>query len=313
MPTAGWSLADAPAQTGRLAIVTGASGGLGFAAALGLARCGAEVILAGRSAAKGEAALSRITRLAPGAKVGFASLDLARLDSVAAFVRPLLDGGRAVDILVNNAGVMALPRRETTPDGFEKQFGVNYLGHFALTARLMPALLRAARPARIVALASLAHREGRIAFDDLQGARHYDPWTAYRQSKLAMLMFGLELAARAGAAGWPIESLAAHPGWAVTDIITNGPGEGRRTVKSAAMNLVFRLMGQSAEAGALPVLYAATAPEAVAGGYYGPVGGAREIKGPVGVAKIMPQALDAEARARLWAVSEDLVGVRFGR
>ena len=180
-------------------------------------------------------------------------LDLANLASVHAFAGRMLAALPALDTLVNNAGVMAPPARRTTADGFELQFGTNYLGHFALTARLMPALLRAEAGARVVQVSSVAHRRGRIAWDDLQSARRYNPWTAYSQSKLAMLMFALELARRAKAQGWPLVSVAAHPGWAATDLIANGLGGGAPGVKSRLLDAGFRLVAQSAADGGAAV------------------------------------------------------------
>ncbi len=292
------------------AVVTGATGGLGFETAAGLARAGAHVVLAGRDAAKGEAALARLQREVPGASVGFEMLDLASLASVQAFAGRVLAAGPALDTLVNNAGVMAPPARRTTADGFELQFGVNYLGHFALTARLMPALLRAEAGARVVQVSSVAHRRGRMAWDDLQGERRYNAWAAYSQSKLAMLIFALELARRAKAQGWPLVSIAAHPGWAATDLIANGPGGGGPSLKGRLLDAGFRLFAQSAADGALPLIHAAASPDAQAGGYYGP-NGLGEIKGPPGPARVMPQARDAEAGKRLWAVSETLTGISF--
>ncbi len=294
------------------AVVTGATGGLGFETAAGLARAGGHVVLAGRDAAKGQAALARLRREVPGATVEFEMLDLASLASVQAFAGRMLAAGPVLDTLVNNAGVMAPPARRTTADGFELQFGTNYLGHFALTARLMPALLRADAGARVVQVSSVAHRRGRIAWDDLQSERRYNPWAAYSQSKLAMLMFALELARRAKAQNWPLVSVAAHPGWAATDLIANGLGSGAPGVKSRLLDAGFRLVAQSAADGARPLVYAAASPNAQAGGYYGPAG-FREIKGPPGPARVMPQAQDAAAAARLWTVSETLAGVEFPR
>ncbi len=305
-----WGIEDAPRLDGRSAIVTGASGGLGFETALGLARRGAGVLLAARNAARAEAALQRLRAAVPDAEARVLPLDLADLGSVRSFADAVVTGGRPLDILVNNAGVMAYPTRRITRDGFEEQFGTNYLGHFALTGRLMPALLRAEGGGRVVSLASLAHVQGRIALDDLQGETRYDPWTAYRQSKLAMLIFARALQRRADAAGWPLRSVAAHPGWAVTDIISNGPGQGRTGLKPALMNAVFRLFGQSAADGALPILYAATAPDAEPGGYYGPTGRG-ERTGPVGPSRVMPQARDETVARALWDASERLTGVRF--
>ena len=293
-----------------VAIVTGATGGLGYATAVGLARTGARVVLAGRNPKKGTAALARLRREAGSAVASFELLDLASLASVAAFADRMMAAHPALDILVNNAGVMAPPSRQLTADGFELQFGTNYLGHFALTARLLPALLRSEGGARVVQVSSLAHRGAAIAWDDLQGERRYSGWKSYGQSKLAMLMFALELARRAAAHGWNLVSDAAHPGWAVTDIITNGPGGGTPGLKEHVMQAGFRLFGQSATDGARPIVYAATSPDAKAGGYYGPVGFG-EIKGASGPARIMPQAQDAEAGKRLWTVSETLTGVAF--
>ena len=307
-----WTIEDAPRLDGRLAVVTGASGGLGFETALGLARRGAAVVLAARDPAKAEAARGRIRAAVPGADLRLESLDLADLAAVRGFAEARLAADGALDILVNNAGVMAYPTRRLTRDGFEAQFGINYLGHFALTGLLLPALARAPGGGRVVSLASLAHVQGRLALDDLQGERHYDGWTAYRQSKLAMLVFARELQRRAEAAGWPLRSVAAHPGWAVTDIISNGPAEGRGGVKPALMNLAFRLLGQSAAAGALPILYAATMASAAPGGYYGPAGRG-ERTGPVGPSRVMPQACDPAAAEALWAASERLTGVVYGQ
>ena len=304
-----WTIEDAPRLDGRRALVTGASGGLGFETALGLARRGASVLLAARNPAKPEAALGRIRAAVPGADLRFSPLDLADLAAVGRCADAVVADGAPLDILVLNAGVMAYPTRRTTRDGFEEQFGTNYLGHFALTARLMPALLRAG--ARVVGVASLAHVGGRIALDDLQGERRYDPWTAYRQSKLAMLIFVRALQRRADDAGWSIRAVAAHPGWAVTDIISNGPAEGRGGLRPALMNLAFRLLGQSAAKGALPILYAAAAPEAEAGGYYGPTGRG-ERTGPVGPSRVMPQARDEAVARALWDASERLTGQTFG-
>ena len=288
-----------------LAIVTGATGGLGFETALGLAQAGHEVILAGRNPAKGEVALARLRRRAPNATTRFETLDVASLASVAAFA------GRIpgpIGVLVNNAGVMAPDRRQTTADGFELQTGTNYLGHFALTARLMPALR--AGQAHVVQVSSLAHRRAALHFDDLQGERSYSPWRQYGQSKLMMLMFARELERRGRAAGWGLRSNAAHPGWAVTDIIANGPGGGAPGLRERVMQGAFSVFGQSAAAGALPILYAALSPDAEGGGYYGP-SGLGEIRGSVSPSRVFPQAQDHQAAARLWDVSVALTGVQW--
>jgi NAD(P)-dependent dehydrogenase (short-subunit alcohol dehydrogenase family) len=303
---ADWTVADIPDQGGKLAVVTGATGGLGYQTAMRLAQAGAEVMLTGRNEAKGHQAVSKIRGQVPAAKINFETLDLANLASVADFARRFADLHSSLDLLINNAGVMALPTRQTTADGFEMQFGTNYLGHYALTARLLPRL-RSARQPRVVNLSSIAHRTGFIQFSDLQGERLYSPWKAYNQSKLAMLMFALELQRRSDAAGWNLMSNAAHPGWARTDLFANGPGAG---LLLFASQLAAPLLSQSAESGALPTLYAATSPQAEGGGYYGP-NGLSELKGPPAPAWIMPQARDKAGAARLWALSQQLTGVSF--
>jgi len=299
-----WTIENMSSQADRLAIITGATGGLGFETALALAGAGAEVILSGRNAVKGQDALRRIRAAHPQARLRFEPLDLANLASVYDFARRLKADDRRIDILINNAGVMALAKRQVTVDGFEMQLGTNYLGHFALTAALLPLL----HGARVISLSSIAHRHGRIDFDDLQGAKKYSAWKTYAQSKLAMLMFALELQKRSDANGWDIVSMAAHPGWARTDLIANGPGAGG--ILGVLIRLIMPLFSHSAAEGALPILFAAAAPEARSAGYYGPIG-FREMKGPLGVAQIMPQANDAETAARLWDISTKLTGVNW--
>jgi len=301
-----YSTADIPSQAQKFAIVTGANSGLGYDTALELARAGAEVVLAARNEAKGLTAAAAIAAQIPGAKVTVELLDLASLASVASFAARIAETHASLDILVNNAGLMALPTRQTTEDGFEMQFGVNYLGHFALTARLFPLLRKAPAP-RTVQLSSIAHRSGRIDFADLQGT-NYKPWKAYGQSKLAMLIFALELQRRSDANGWNILSTAAHPGFAKTELIANGPGS--NWLVEFGSNLVMGVLGQSSAAGALPTLLAATSPQAKPGAYYGPTG-FKEMKGPAGLAEIRPQALDLNTAQKLWEVSEQLTGVKF--
>jgi len=294
-----------PSQLGRSAVVTGATGGLGYETALALARAGAEVVLTGRDDRKGQSAVERIGREALGARVSYQPLDLASLASIADFAERM-QSRPSLDMLINNAGVMALPRRQTTADGFEMQFGTNYLGHFALTARLLPLLRRAAAP-RVVSVSSLAHRTAFIDFNDLQGQRMYSPWKAYGQSKLAMLMFAIELQRRSDAADWNLASNAAHPGFARTGLFASGPGG----LVSLASGFAAPFFGHSAADGARPILFAATSPNAKAGAYYGP-GGLGELRGTPAQALIMPQARDATAAARLWNVSETLTGTSFG-
>jgi NAD(P)-dependent dehydrogenase (short-subunit alcohol dehydrogenase family) len=295
---------EIPSQLGRIAVVTGATGGLGYETALALAKADAEVVLTGRDDRKGRAAIERIGREVPGAKVSYEHLDLASLFSIADFSQRI-HARQILDLLINNAGVMALPRRTTTADGFEAQFGTNYLGHFALTARLMPLLHHASAP-RVVSVSSLAHRTGFIDFDDLQGARAYSPWKAYGQSKLACLMFALELQRRSDAAGHNLMSNAAHPGFSRTSLFASGPGG----LLSLVSDLAAPFFGQSAAEGARPILFAATSPRAKPGAYYGP-GGIGELRGAPGPALIMPQARNVAEAARLWDISEKLTETSF--
>jgi NAD(P)-dependent dehydrogenase (short-subunit alcohol dehydrogenase family) len=302
-----WAAADIPTQTGRQAVVTGGSSGLGYEIALALARSGADVILAGRNGAKARAALGRIRALAPNSVVRFETLDLSSLESVADFSARLLSSGYPIDLLVNNAGVMAPGRRQLTADGFEMQLGSNYLGHFALTGRLLP-LLRKARNPRVVQLSSLAHRHGSIHVDDLQLEKSYNPLRAYCQSKLAMLIFALELQRRSDRHQWGLLSTAAHPGYPRTGLMTRGPAARSWVARWALILRPF--LSQPAADGALPALFAATAPAARPGWYYGPTG-LFEMKGPAGWAAIHEKARDACTARWLWEASEQLTGVRW--
>jgi NAD(P)-dependent dehydrogenase (short-subunit alcohol dehydrogenase family) len=303
-----WAAAAIPSQTGRTAVVTGANSGVGFETALALAKAGGTVVVASRSAVKGEAAASQIQAAAPGAGVAFELLDLASLASVGAFAERLGRRHDRLDLLVNNAGVMEIPRRETTADGFELQFGVNHLGHFALTLHLAP-LLRRAAGSRIVTVSSIRHKTGQLVLDDLQWERRrYSPDGAYDQSKLANLSFARELQRRNDAIGGSLTSLAAHPGIARTEIIANGPG--LKTWSSRLISAVQPLTAQSAAQGALPILFAATSPAARPGGYYGPTG-FMEMRGATGAAHISARAQDERLAERLWEASEALVGRRF--
>ena len=304
-----WTTNDISNLTGKLAVVTGATGGLGLETALVLASKGAEVVLVGRNPTKGADALAHIRSAFPNALVRFEPVDLARLADVAAFADRMLAAGRPIDILINNAGVMAPPKRQTTADGHEMQFGTNYLSHFALTARLLPLLV--AGKARVVQLASIAHKGGRIRLEDLNYQQGYRAWPVYQQSKLAMLMFAIELQRRSDANGWGLTSVAAHPGFARTDLIANGPAQGGGSLFGAATRLLEGFVSHSAADGALPTLMAATAPDVPPGGYYGPQG-FMDLKGPPGVARARPQALDADVAARLWVASEKMTGVAFG-
>lgn len=301
-----WTSRDIPSQHGRTIVVTG-TGGLGFEDALALAHAGGDVIIAGRNPDKGAQAVARIRETVPGAMVGFEVLDLGNLASIAAFGQRLAVSRQSVDILINNAGVMTPPRRETTADGFELQFGTNYLGHFALTAHLLPLLRRAGAP-RVVSLSSVAARDGALNFDDLQAERGYKPMAVYSQSKLACLMFAFELQRRSDAAGWAITSIAAHPGISRTDLLHNAPG---RLSLQGIFRTALWFLFQPAWQGALPTLFAATSPEARKGGYYGPDKIA-ETRGYPGAAKSPEASLDANAASRLWDLSETLTGVTFG-
>lgn len=308
-----WTLSDLTPQTGRRVLITGATGGLGYETALALAGVGARVLLTGRDAGKGEAALAAIRARHPGASIAYAPLDLSRLDAVAAFAARYAGEHDALDLLINNAGVMAPPTRHATDDGHELQFGTNYLGHYALTARLLPQLRRGDAP-RVVNLSSLAHRSGRIQFDDLQWQRRYRAWGSYAQSKLAMLMFAFELQRRSDAQGWGLMSNACHPGYARTGLQSSGPRLGRDgragLLEHFTRAVLEPTMSQSAADGALPTLYAATSADAQAGGYYGPQG-VFELKGPAGPAFVARQARDGAVAAQLWDRSQSLTGVRW--
>jgi NAD(P)-dependent dehydrogenase (short-subunit alcohol dehydrogenase family) len=299
-----WTIANMPSQRGRLAVVTGV-GGLGLETALGLVQAGCDVVLAGRNPDKGLHSVQRIQAAVSNGRVSFELLDLASLASVKEFAARMIVSGRPLDILVNNAGVMRPPVRRETADGFELQFGTNYLGHFALTSRLLP-LLQAAPAPRVVSVASIAHRQGKIDFDDLQSARVYRPGPAYGLSKLAMLMFAFELERRAEAAGSVLKSIAAHPGVAQTELFINGPGA--TGLEARFTKILLPLISHSAADGALPLLFAATAPEARAGGYYGPTK-FFEMKGAVGESSIAARALDVAAARKLWDVSVQLTGL----
>jgi NAD(P)-dependent dehydrogenase (short-subunit alcohol dehydrogenase family) len=298
-----WTVADIPSQKGRLALVTGANSGIGWDTALELARAGSEVILAVRTEAKGRDAIERIERQLPQAKVRFELLDLASLRSVRAFAEKV-SGEAKLDLLINNAGVMAVPKRQTTEDGFELQFGTNFLGPFALTLLLLPALQRAEAP-RVTTVSSGAANMGlrRINFDDLQWEKSYGPWKAYCQSKLADLMLMLELGRRAG--GWLLSN-AAHPGFARTNLQTSGPGK----PLNAIQKLMQSFMSHDSFQGALPTLRAATAEDSTTDAYYAPdlLFGLKGDPVPIQLPK---PALDEAAAGRLWKLSEELTATSW--
>jgi NAD(P)-dependent dehydrogenase (short-subunit alcohol dehydrogenase family) len=296
-----WTAAQIPEQSGRRAIVTGANSGLGRVTARELARKGAHVVLAVRTPAKGEEAAAGIRAAAPGARVEVRTLDLGSLASIRAFAEGW-DG--PLDLLVNNAGIMMTPPR-TTADGFELQFGTNHLGHFALTGLLLGAL-EAATAARVVTVSSIEHKPGHIHFDDLQLQQAYDPRKAYQQSKMANALFGLELDRRLRAAGSPVLSVLAHPGYSDTNLQSTGP----TGIAKLAMRVGNKLIAQSAEKGALPQLLAATAPEVRGGQFWGP-DGFQEFRGAPKEVQAVPEAQDPAIAARLWTVSEELTGVSY--
>jgi NAD(P)-dependent dehydrogenase (short-subunit alcohol dehydrogenase family) len=302
-----WTAKQIPSQAGKTALITGANSGIGYQAALELARHGAHVLLGCRNEAKGRAALERLLHEAPGASAEVVQLDMASLASIRAFAAAFIGRGIALDLLINNAGVMALPKRELTEGGFERQFGTNHLGHFALTGLLLPALLASPAP-RVVTVASLAHRNGKIEFDNLQREHGYEGWDAYNASKLANILFAKELDRRARAAHSQLLSLAVHPGVSTTSIFANGPGT--KNLKAIMVKLLAPVMMQNDEAGALPTLYAATSPDAHGGEYIGP-DGFGELKGSPVVVQPRPQALDVAVGELLWTVSEDLTGVHY--
>jgi NAD(P)-dependent dehydrogenase (short-subunit alcohol dehydrogenase family) len=303
-----WSAADVPDQTGRVAIVTGANSGLGLETAKVLASRGAHVILACRDTDRGKTALDAIARAHPSASVECQPLDLASLASVRAFASAYAAQHERLDLLCNNAGVMALPSRRTA-DGFEMQLGTNHLGHFALTGLLLDRLL-AAPAARVVTVSSTLHRPGRIHWDDLHLERSYRKWIAYAQSKLANLLFAHELDRRLRACGARAISTAAHPGYAATNLQTAGPRmAGARWFERLSL-IGNRIFAQSAAAGALPTLYAATAPDVQGGDYIGP-GGPAEMRGAPRKVGCTARARNAADAARLWELSESLTGVRF--
>ncbi len=297
-----WTLADIPDLHGRTALVTGATDGLGLETARELARRGARVLLAGRNPDKGAAALKRIKSEQPGAYVSFESVELKDLVTVRSLAQRA--GAQGVDILVNNAGIMNVPEGRTV-QGFEMQLGVNYLSHFVLTGSLLEALRSRPDP-RVVMLSSLAHVAGKVNFDDLQSKQGYKPFPAYAQSKLAMLMFALELQRRSDRHGWGLVSAAAHPGFATTNLMNGGS----KTMAKLG-NAVAPMFSHSAAAGALATLLAATRPDLPHASYWGPTG-LLEIKGPPGPANISKRAADPAAAARLWDASQALTDNPFG-
>lgn len=296
-----------PDLSGKLAVVTGASDGMGLGMAARLAAAGAEVIMPVRNPRKGETAITTIRDSVPGAKVSLRDLDLSSLGSVAALGDTLRAEGRPVHLLINNAGVMTPPERQTTADGFELQFGTNHLGHFALVAQLLP-LLRAGR-ARVTSQLSIAANQGSINWDDLNWERGYVGTRAYSQSKIALGLFGLELDRRSRAGGWGITSNLSHPGLAPTNLLAARPELGRG--EEVAGRRMIRVLSEkgilvgTVETAKLPALMAATDPDAKPGGFYGPRWPGR-VGGPPAEQKLYSRLRGTDEAARVWEVSEQL-------
>jgi NAD(P)-dependent dehydrogenase (short-subunit alcohol dehydrogenase family) len=285
-----WTADDIPAQDGRTFVITGANSGIGLEAARALGAAGAHVVVACRDTSKGDHAVAELE-----GDFDVRRLDLADLSSVRAFAAEL---DRDVDVLIDNAGVMAVPRGQTA-DGFELQLGTNHLGHFALAGLLLPRIRD-----RVVTISSQAHRTGRINFGDLQSERHYQRWIAYGQSKLANLLFMMELARRLDAAGSALRSVAAHPGYSATNLQSH-----TQSIQDQLMGIANRLIAQSAAMGALPTLYAATA-DLPGAAYVGP-DGLFEQRGHPKLVDMSGAAKNADAARRLWEISEELTGVRY--
>ncbi len=301
-----WIASTLPSQQGRRVLVTGGNSGIGFYTALELARQGAEVILPARTQAKAQSAIDRIHAEVPAALLHSEVLDLASQASIHAFAARIRARFASLDLLINNAGVMALPTRELTPDGFERQFATNYLGPFALTALLFPSI-KPVPGSRVVTVSSTASKVGKIDFNNLQSERSYSAMSqAYAQSKLADLIFSRELQRRLTAAKSPVLSVAAHPGYAVTNLQADHLSFGLKL----AMWLMKPLLSQDAAHGALPTLYAAVAPEATPGGYYGP-DRMFEMNGHPTAVPIAKAAQDTTVAHRLWEESERLTGITF--
>jgi NAD(P)-dependent dehydrogenase (short-subunit alcohol dehydrogenase family) len=305
-----WSLADMSDQSGRTVVVTGANSGLGLAVARGFTKRGATVAMACRSLDRGEDAADGIRAAVPDADLDVLELDLASLSSVESFAERFRERHDELHVLCNNAGVMAIPYGETA-EGFETQFGVNHLGHFALTGQLLPALVDTAGETRVVTQSSGLHERGRIDFDDLHGRREYDEWDAYAQSKLANVLFAYELDRRLDDAGVDsVESLACHPGYAATNLQYRGPEQSGSRIRLAMMKVANAVVAQSAERGALPMLYAATSADVGGGEYVGP-GGFRGMRGAPEVQRSSERSYDVATAERLWDASVEATGVTY--
>ncbi|MDS0261650.1 oxidoreductase [Haloarcula sp. S1CR25-12] len=305
----GWTADEMPAMDGETVVVTGANSGLGYEGAKAFADAGATVVMACRSAERGEAAATDIRRTVRGGALNVHVCDLADLDSVAAFAEEAIETYDGIDVLCNNAGVMAIPRQETA-DGFEMQLGVNHLGHFALTGQLLSALRASEGESRIVTQSSQAHTAGEMDFSDLQSERDYGKWSAYGRSKLANLLFAYELQRRLREADADVVSVACHPGYADTDLQFRGPREMGSSVRMGVMKVANAVFGQSAAQGALPMLYAAVSDDVIGGEYVGP-GGFLDMRGAPEFQTSNAASQDEADAERLWTVSEELTGVSY--
>jgi NAD(P)-dependent dehydrogenase (short-subunit alcohol dehydrogenase family) len=303
-----WTEASIPDQSGKTFVVTGGNSGIGYEAAVALARKKAHVVLACRSPQRAGDALASLKSAVPGASVEVMQLDLASLKSIRAFAEACRAKHEKLHGLINNAGLMALPYTKTE-DGFEMQLGTNHLGHFALTGLMLPSLL-GTEGARVVSVASQAHRMGRMHWDDLMGERRYEAWEWYGQSKLANLLFTYELQRRLEGAGKKLVALACHPGYSATALQHKGPEMEGSKLKGAIMSVGNALLAQSSAMGALPTLRAATDPDAKGGEYYGPRGLGEFVGYPK---KVSSNALsnDREQQKRLWDESVKLTGVGY--
>jgi NAD(P)-dependent dehydrogenase (short-subunit alcohol dehydrogenase family) len=309
MGTKQWTIEDIPQLKGKIVIVTGANSGLGFYTAKALAARQAKVIMACRSITKGQEALRLIKKMIPEADLVLLELDLADLQSVRNFSNQIHSGYKKLDMLINNAGLMAIPFHKTA-DGFEMQFGVNHLGHFALTGLLMDLLLKTP-DARIINVSSMAHRMGKIRFEDVNWDKGYSKWKAYGMSKLANLLFTEELVRRLNGHSDQLKVTAAHPGYADTELQSKGAEMKGSKLSAKLFRFANKLVAQSGEMGALPTLYAATAPDVKQAGYYGP-GGILKMKGYPAADQPKQDLMDPEVARKLWELSEEMTGVKFG-
>ncbi|MEF8883038.1 MAG: oxidoreductase [Halapricum sp.] len=305
-----WLAEDVPRLDGRTVVVTGANSGLGFEATRVFAQRGAKVVMACRSTDRGAQAKRRLETEDPDGQLDVRECDLADLDSVRAFAEAVRETYDSVDVLCNNAGVMAIPRSETA-DGFETQFGVNHLGHFALTEQLLDLLRASDGEARVVTQSSGMHERGAIDFEDLHGEERYDKWDAYGQSKLANVLFAYELQRRLDAEGIDdIVSIACHPGYADTNLQARTGRESGSKLVYGAMRLANAVFAQSARKGALPMLYAAVAEDVDGGSYVGP-GGLLNMRGTPEEQRSSDRSYDRETAKRLWEVSTEATGMTY--